>query len=87
MVLQSKETVVAWVVNLAQDPATRTFLVEKLNQGMERASKRTWGDVFEQLPPERMSKWLIGAARSEVAATIYTEGAKRLATLERLKKE
>ena len=77
-VVETRETLVRWVVDLAQDEATRTFLVEKLNQGMDRAADRTWGDVFERLPPERLSAWLVRAARSRTAAQIYRDGARRM---------
>ena len=79
-VLDTAETMVSWVVELAQDPATRAFVIAKLEAGMARASRRTWGEILDGIPPERMSEWLVRAARSEVAGTIYHEGARRLVT-------
>lgn len=79
-VVETRGTLVRWVIDLAQDPSTRSFLIEKLNQGLDRASQHTWGDVFEKVPPAQLSDWLISAARSSVAAQVYKDGARRLAT-------
>lgn len=72
-------TVVRWVLSLTQDPSTRTFLVTKLNEGLDRATDKTWGDVFKRVPPERLANWLVTLARSEVAGRVYDEGLARIA--------
>ena len=80
-VLEARETVVGWTVGIARDPAARAFLVEKLRIALERAGARTWGEVLERIPPEKLSRWLISAARSEAALRFYGEGARRLRNL------
>jgi uncharacterized membrane protein YheB (UPF0754 family) len=65
-------------VGMARDQATRDFLVEKLHVAVERAGARTWGELLERVPPERLAEWLVTAARSEAAAKAYREGARRL---------
>ena len=84
-VVETKATLVAWVTDLAQDPTTRGFLVEKLNQGLDKAAEQTWGDVFAKVPPEKLCRWVVAAARSPVAEQIYRDGARRIvsATLDR----
>ncbi len=79
-VLEARATLAEWVVGMARDPGTREFVVEKLHAGLEKAGARTWGEVFERVPPEKLADWLVGAARSEPAARIYREGASRMLT-------
>ncbi len=78
-VVEVRDTVTEWIVDMARDPATRTFLLEKLEAGVERAGARTWGEVFERIPPERLAGWVVTAARSDVAGRLYREGARRVA--------
>lgn len=78
-VTEARETLVEWVVGMARDPDTRAFLVEKLEAALERAGAKTWGEVFDRLPPEKLSAWLVSAARSEVAHKLYEEAARGLA--------
>ena len=77
-VVDARDTVVGWFVDLAQDPTSRSFVVEKLEVALDKMGARTWGEVFEKLPPDRVAEWLVAAARSEPAATLYREAASRL---------
>lgn len=77
-VKEAKGTLSGWVVGMARDEATRDFVVEKLHSGLEKAGARTWGEVLERVPPERLAEWVVMAARSEGAAKAYREGARRL---------
>lgn len=79
-VVDARNTLADWVVNMARDPGTREFLVEKLHAALEKAGARTWGEVLERVPPERLAGWLVSAARSEAAAKLYREAANRLAS-------
>lgn len=78
VVLEARATLVGWVVNLARDPGTRGFLVEKLEAALDRAGARTWGDVLENVPAEKLASWVTTAARSEAAQVVYREAASRL---------
>ena len=69
----AKETVTEWLRSLAQDPATRGFLVEKLRGVLAKAEERTWGELFDRLPPDRIARGVVSAARSERAAALYRE--------------
>lgn len=77
-VQEAQETLAGWAVGVARDPATRGFLVEKLDTALEKAGARTWGDVLERMPPETISRWLVTAARSEGAANLFRKGAERV---------
>ncbi|GMV07158.1 MAG: hypothetical protein AMXMBFR53_34330 [Gemmatimonadota bacterium] len=77
-VLEARDTLSGWVVGMARDQATRDFVVEKLHGGLEKAGARTWGEVLERVPPERLASWVVIAARSDGATRAYREGARRL---------
>jgi uncharacterized membrane protein YheB (UPF0754 family) len=78
-VLEARATMAGWAVNLARDPATRAFLVEKLDQAMDSASARTWGDLLDRLPAEKVTAGLVSTARSETATRIAREALTSLA--------
>jgi hypothetical protein len=77
-VQEAKSTVAGWAVGVARDPATRGFLVEKLEGALDRAGERTWGDVLDRIPPETLSRWIISAARSEAALSLFRGAVQRL---------
>jgi uncharacterized membrane protein YheB (UPF0754 family) len=73
----AKETVTGWLGSVARDPATRGFLVDRLRGALARAEERTWGELFDRLPPDRIARAVVSAARSERAATLYRDLAER----------
>jgi uncharacterized membrane-anchored protein YjiN (DUF445 family) len=77
-VVETKKTLSGWVIGMARDPGTREFLVEKLHQGIEKAGARTWGEVLERVPKERISDALVTAARSDGARKAVEAAARRL---------
>ncbi|HET9948481.1 MAG TPA: DUF445 family protein [Longimicrobiales bacterium] len=77
-VLEARATLSGWVVGMARDPATREFLVEKLRRGLEKAGARTWGDVLERVPRERIAEVLVAAARTEGVRGAVAKGVRRL---------
>ena len=76
----ARDTLRGWVVGMARDPGNREFLVEKLHQGLEKAGARTWGEVLERVPPERIAELLVVGARTEAARSVVSAGAQRLVT-------
>ena len=78
-VIQARHTLSGWIVGMARDPQSRVFLVEKLQHAMERAGAKTWGEVLDKVPQERVQQWVIRAARSETAARTLHELATRFA--------
>ena len=76
-VQEAQETLTGWAVDVARDPATRAFLVEKLESALEKAGARTWGEILERIPPETLSRWLVSAARSEAAGSLFKRATER----------
>ncbi len=66
-VREARGTLAAGILRLASDPANRAFVVQKIDAALERAGARTWGELFERIPPERLAGWLVQAARSAAA--------------------
>jgi uncharacterized membrane protein YheB (UPF0754 family) len=78
---EAKQTIADWLLSLARDAQTRGFLVEKLRATFTAAERRTWGDLFRHVPPERLADTIVAAARSERARTLYDAAAGRTAEL------
>lgn len=78
--VEARQTIVAWIVELARDPSTRNFVTRKLEAGLARASGGTWGDLLGNVPPGQVSEWAVRAARSEIAGRILRQGSRVLAT-------
>lgn len=78
-VTQTVETLASWFVELVRDPSARDYVTGKLEAGLARVSERTWGELLEDVSPQRVSGLVVAAVRTEVAATVYDEGLRRLA--------
>jgi uncharacterized membrane protein YheB (UPF0754 family) len=76
-VQEAKETLAGWAVGVARDPATRAFLVERLDMALEKAGERSWGEVLDKIPLETLSRWIVTAARSEGAENLFRRAAER----------
>ncbi len=74
----ARETVVDWIVNMARDPETMDFLLERVRLGIGRASGSTWGDLLDRVPPQRIREAIVSAARSEPARKAYRETLSRV---------
>ena len=79
-VIRACDTIESWIVDLARDPDTRAFVTHRIEAGLSRASSGTWGDLLGGIPPERISEWVVRAARSEIADRACRQGARALAT-------
>lgn len=75
---EAKTTLAGWGLSLARDPHTRTFLVDKLRATLAGAERRTWGDIFRHVPPEKGADAIISALRSERAREFYDDAAGRV---------
>lgn len=58
------DTAARHIVSALRDPTTRGYAVDRLDQALQAAEQRTWGDLLSRLPPERAAGWLADAARS-----------------------
>jgi len=79
-VVEASETISSWLVELVREPAARSFVRERVEAALQRASKQTWAELLDDIPPDRVSEWVVTAARSDVAGTVYREAARRMAT-------
>lgn len=77
-IVQARATLSGWVIGIARDAETRSFLVEKLRVGMEKASEGTWGDLLRRIPPEKVADGVVAAARSDAARNVYRDALRRL---------
>ena len=78
-VVEASDTVSEWFVELVQDPSTQAFVRDRMEAALNRASRQTWGELLDDVPRERVSEWVVAAARSDVAGTVYRETGRRIA--------
>lgn len=74
---QAKGTVAEGVLNVARDPQTSQFLVDRLRATLGAAEDRTWGDLLGRISPEKVADALVAAARSDEARDLYRQAADR----------
>jgi uncharacterized membrane protein YheB (UPF0754 family) len=79
-VVDARATLTEYVVGMARDPATRDFVTEKLHAGLEKAGDRSWGEVLERIPIERIAELMVTASRTDTARGAVDAGAQRLMT-------
>lgn len=76
-VVNARGTLLEWTLGMARDPASRAFLVEKLQAALSKAEGRTWGEVLSRVPTTKLAEGLVFAARSESAAKLYAQVSER----------
>ncbi len=69
-----KRTAADYVVGALRDPATQRYAIARLDEALEKAEGRTWGDVLKLVPPEKAADWLQDAAQSEAMRGWIAEG-------------
>lgn len=69
-VVAARRTLANWMASTARDPATRSFLVGKLEAALHEAGARSWGEVLERVPPASIAGGLVSLARSDAAAQL-----------------
>jgi uncharacterized membrane protein YheB (UPF0754 family) len=75
---KARGTIVDWIVRAARDPDTLALASSELRKGLDRASEATWGELLQGLPPERVSRAVVTAARSPAARRAYREATSRV---------
>ena len=78
-VAEASGTLSAWLVGLVRDPSAQDFVGDRVQASLKRVSGKTWGELLDDVPPERVSVWVVKAARSDVAGSVYREAGRRLA--------
>ena len=69
-----RRTAADYVLAAVRDAKTRAFAIAKLDQALESAERRTWGDLLALLPPDQAADWLQEAARGERMRAWIAEG-------------
>jgi len=69
-----RQTAATYVLTALRDPNTRGFAIAKLDQALESAERRTWGDLLALLPPDKAADWLQEAAKSPRVRAWIAEG-------------
>lgn len=69
----ARDTVAAWIVGMARDPAILDLLLEWIQNGIHRASESRWGDLLDRVPSDRLSCAVVAAARSAPARNAYRD--------------
>ena len=59
------DTLATWLVRVARDPGTREAIARATDRLLEAVERRTWGDVLEAVPPDRMARFLAEALAAE----------------------
>jgi uncharacterized membrane protein YheB (UPF0754 family) len=54
-----------WLVRVARDPATREAIARAVDRLLEAAEHRTWGDVLEVVPRDRLARFAGEALAAE----------------------
>ncbi|MDH5644252.1 MAG: DUF445 family protein [Gemmatimonadota bacterium] len=59
-----KGTVVHHISEAIRDPGTQAYVLERVDHAMESAEKKTAGEFFRYVPPERVASWTRDAVTS-----------------------
>jgi hypothetical protein len=75
-----KKTAAEYVATIVRDPATRRYGIDKLDQVLQSAEGRTWGDLLKYVPPEQAADWVAEAVRDPKMHGWIAEGARTALT-------
>ena len=79
-VREAIQTMTGWIVTMARDPENRTYLLERTEKAIARAGDKTWGEVLDSVPSDRLSAWVSAAVRTDAAERLYSDGLQRFAS-------
>ena len=69
-----KRTAAGYVAAAVRDPATRRYGIDKLDQALQSAEGRTWGDLLRYVPPDQAADWVAEAVRDPKMRHWIAEG-------------
>ncbi len=75
-----KNTAAEYVATIVRDPATRRYGIDKLDQALQAAEGRTWGDLLKYVPPDQAADWVADAVRDPKMREWIAEGARTVLT-------
>jgi uncharacterized membrane protein YheB (UPF0754 family) len=65
------DSITSWVLDAAQDPEVREFLLDRVEAAVLRAGDRSWADVVRFVPAGRAGGWLAAGLISETGHGLY----------------
>jgi len=69
-----RDTATRHITAALRDPTTRSHAIERLDQALQSAEQRTWGELLQHLPPDRAASWVAEAAQTPQLRTWVAEG-------------
>jgi uncharacterized membrane protein YheB (UPF0754 family) len=69
-----------WLVRVARDPATREAIARATDRLLEAAERRTWGDVLDVIPPDRLARFAGDTLAGEPGRRWVEEGVGQVAS-------
>jgi len=69
-----KKTAAEYVTTIVRDPTTRRYGIDKLDQALQAAEGRTWGDLLQYIPPDQAADWVSEAMRDPKMRDWIAEG-------------
>ncbi len=72
-----KKTAAQHIAAVIRDPSSRRYAIEKLDQGLQAAEQRTWGQLLKFLPPDDAAEWLSSGMQNENVRTWIAEGTRK----------
>ncbi|WP_419163269.1 DUF445 family protein [Candidatus Palauibacter sp.] len=73
------DSISEWLVAAARDPASRAFLLDRIEDIFERFGERTWADVLRAVPADRVASSLAHGFRSDAGRAMFDSIAEPLA--------
>ena len=65
------DSIAGWLVGAARDPGSRAFLMDQLEELLERFAERSWADVLGAVPADRVASALAAGFRSEAGRALF----------------
>ena len=65
------DSIAGWLVAAARDAGSRVFLMDRVEEMLDRFGERSWADVLGVLPPDRVAASLAAGFRSEAGRTLF----------------
>jgi uncharacterized membrane protein YheB (UPF0754 family) len=69
-----KKTAAEQISTVIRDPATRRYGMDKLDQALQAAEGKTWGELLRHIPPEQAADWLVHTMRDPKVRTWVADG-------------
>ena len=65
------DAVAVWLVDAARDARSRAFLMDQIEELLERFAERSWADVLRAVPPDAVASSLAAGFRSDAGRALF----------------